>query len=303
MFFRRFFFALLFSLSFAAQAHSQPLKVTASILPLGDIAGKIGGGLIDVQILLKSGQSEHTYEPSPGDAKKLAETDVIIRAGFGMERWLEKLLTASQKKGSAMVDCSVAVKNPIKSEDDHDKEHGHGHDHDHEHGDYDPHYWLDPSIMVDVARLIEKVLVEKLPQNRDEIKSRTDKLVNELNQLDAEIAKNLAAPESNKRFVAFHNAWSYFAARYKLTKVGVIEKSPGREPSARYVAELVDEIKKQNVKAVLVEPQFPDKLGQTIANEAGVKVVTVDPVGGVGGRNDYFSLMRFNAANFAEAMK
>jgi ABC-type Zn uptake system ZnuABC Zn-binding protein ZnuA len=252
---------------------------------------------VEVEILLKPGQSPHTYEPSPGDMKWIERADVVVMAGFGLEVWLDKLLKASPKKGRLEMDVSKAVKNPI-SGDPHDEAHeGHGH------GSINPHYWLDPDIMADAALLMGEKLAERLPEESKAILSRANSVAAELKALDSEISRRLSGAWLGRDFVAFHNAWPYFARRYGLRVAGVIETAPGREPSAQHIVRLVNEIKRSKAKAVMVEPQFSQRLGQMLASEAGVKTAVVDPIGGSPGAQNYFDLMRNNSARFEEALR
>ncbi len=289
------------SLSFFTplSATSAPLKAVVTIFPLGDLFKRVGGDLVDVEILLKPGQSPHTYEPSPGDMKWIESSDMVVMAGFGLETWLDKLLKASPKKGRLEMDISRAVKNPI-SADPHDEAHE---SHGHAHGFINPHYWLDPDIMASAVMLMGEKLAERLPAESKAIMSRANSVAAELNALDSEISRRLSGPGLGRDFVAFHNAWPYFARRYGLRVAGVIETAPGREPSARHIVRLVEEIKRSKARAVMVEPQFSQRLGQTLAQEAGVKTAVVDPIGGAPGGKSYFDLMRNNTARFAEALR
>lgn len=280
-------------------ATSTPLKAVVTIFPLGDLFKRVGGDLVDVEILLKPGQSPHTYEPSPGDMKWIESSDVVVMAGFGLETWLDKLLKASPKKNRLEMDISKAVKNPISADPRDEAHEGHGH----AHGFINPHYWLDPDIMANAVMLMGEKLAERLPAESKAIMSRANSVAAELNALDSEISRRLSGPGLGREFVAFHNAWPYFARRYGLRVAGVIETAPGREPSARHIVQLVKEIKRSKARAVMVEPQFSPRLGQTLAREAGVKTAVVDPIGGMPEGQSYFDLMRNNATRFEEALR
>lgn len=292
-----FIAALAFHLNFAPYAAAEPVKAVSTIFPLGDILKRVGGELVDVQILLKPGQSPHTYEPSTADMKWMESADVVVMAGFGLESWLDKLLKASSKKGRALIDVSTTVKNPISSR--HDEGDG---DHGHAHGSINPHYWLDPEIMANAALYIGERLASMAPDESKAILNRASVVAAELRELDLDIHKRLSNPGLAREVVTFHNAWPYFARRYGIKIVGVIETEPGREPSAKHMAKLVREIKKTKARAVMMEPQFSQRLGQTLAREAGVEVALVDPEGGVSGRQSYFEMMRYNVSQFEKVL-
>ncbi|MGK7346738.1 MAG: metal ABC transporter substrate-binding protein [Candidatus Nitrospinota bacterium M3_3B_026] len=283
--------ATILSLLSAAPCRAGSLKVTATIHPIADIARRVGGGAVSVHTLLKPGQGPHTYEPTPGDMRAIEKSDMVVVTGFGLEEWLDNLLEPHGKPGRVVVDLSEAAPDPIKS-----ATHFHGN------GQVNPHYWLDPIIMARAAERVGDAMAAKLPAEAENIHRRAAKLAERIRALDEQIRAALGKPGLAKSFVAFHNAWEYFAARYGLEQAGVIETAPGREPSARHMIELIEKIKESGARAVLTEPRFPPRLAETLAREAGVRVVEVDPIGGVPGREGYIELMRYNAGQFVKAL-
>lgn len=233
MIFSRLLIASLTFICSASGAFAEPVRVTATIFPIADIVKHIGGDLVDVRILLKPGQDPHSYEASPGTVRAIGKTDVLVTAGFGFERFLDKLLKSSSRKGRVVVDLSKAVGHPIKT----------GKSRSGKHSSVNPHYWLDPLIMSDVALLIGKALEAKIPLSASVINDRTLKTISKLKELDNEISNILNEPGLGNKYVAFHNAWSYFARRYGLKEIGVIKNAPGKEPSAKHIVSLIEKIK------------------------------------------------------------
>lgn len=285
--------ALAAVLLLTGQAWAQRLEVTATIFPVADAVSRIGGDAVAVHTLLPPGRGPHTFEPTPGDAKRIAASRIVFMSGFGLDDWLGGIIAAAGSGGADVVDLSRGVSRRITG--------GHDHGHDHDHGTVNPHYWLDPSIMADLADLIAGALAKRLPDRAGEIGGRAAEYKKSMMALDAAIADRLSSVRAG--FVAFHGAWDYFAARYGLEMVGVIEESPGREPSARKIVQLAETIKRTGARAVVVEPQFSPRLGEALAREAGVAVVTADPVGGGPGRDSYEKLMMYNAGKFYEALR
>jgi zinc transport system substrate-binding protein len=116
--------------------------------------------------------------------------------------------------------------------------------------------------------------------------------------------KDTVATFRLRDYVCFHPAYTYFSRRYGLNEVGVIEAAPGREPSPRHLQKIIAAIKKTGVQAVFAEPQFSPRVAEVIAQEAGVQVLFLDPLGGrppYG--SDYIKLMRHNLAILAQAMQ
>ncbi len=292
--FNSLFAAIALVLLFAAPAAAAPLKVVATIAPFADLAQKIGGESVKVYTILKPGRGPHSYEPTPGDARRIASSDVVVMVGLGLDGWLVRLVESAGGSGAVMVDCSLAIVESTGWENERNTKSAHSHH------SKNPHYWLDPGLMIPVVKTIRDVFVARAPKEADRFNENTDKLVESLLALDREISDKLK--NARGRYVAFHNSWFYFARRYGLKQIGVIEAAPGREPSAKHMAALIDKIKRAKAKAVMVEPQFNRQLGKTLAEEAGVGVAVVDPVGGVEGRRGYFEMMRFNTNSFFNAL-
>jgi len=280
---------------FAASAPAAPLKIVTTIAPFADLAKKVGGESVEVYTILKPGRGPHSYEPTPGDARRIASSDVVLMVGAGLDGWLVRLVESAGGNGTVMVDCSVAITKSADGKGGRNMKPANS-----RHRFKNPHYWLDPVLMVPVVETIRDAFVDRAPKDADRFNENADRLVESLLALDREISGKLKNARGG--YVAFHNSWFYFARKYGLKQVGVIETAPGREPSAKHMAALADEIKRTKAKAVMVEPQFNRQLGKTLAGEAGVGVAVVDPVGGVEGRRGYFEMMRFNTKSFLNAL-
>ena len=298
------------------------IKIVATIYPLADIAGQIGGDKVEVSYLLPAGASPHTYEPTVEQARLVERADLFIYVGADLDNWAVKM-TETVGPEMAIINISEQVEvveaaeyleiedskregdhqnSCDESHDDHDH-HEHG-DCDHDHGLEDPHFWLDPLIVRDtVCPAIHNKLVELTPEGEDYFARRQEDYHHELTVLHEEI-EAAAADFPRHSFIAFHSAWQYFAQRYGLEEVAVIAHFPGQEPSAGWIAELVELIREEEIGAIFAEPQFPTDLAERIAEESGTEVMVIDPLGGedVPGRKSYLDLMRFNLSVFKEAM-
>jgi len=163
-----------------------------------------------------------------------------------------------------------------------------------------PHVWLDPILAKKMAHNIERGLEQVDPENKVYYRENLRRLKAKLDALDKEIKERIGGIK-DKRAVVFHPAWDYFARRYKIQIVGVVEKSPGKSPTPRDIAAIVKQIKRYKVKVIFVEPQFNPKAAQVIAREAGVKLAVLDPLGS--SKEDYFKLMRKNLKAIEEAFR
>ena len=280
-----FFFSILCTSDIFAQA----MKVVASISPVGDMVKEVGGDLVDVRVLLPPGASPHVFDATPGMARDLSEARLFFEIGAGLEFWAERLLQASGKKIRVIV-LSDGMK--LLQEEGHGEEHETG----------NRHVWLDPLLAIEIVGKIERALEQADMQNAGAYRSRSATYIEKLTALDAEIRKTVATFRI-KNFVSFHPAWDYFAMRYGLKSVGVIEESPGKEPSPRKLQAIVRAIKEYRIRAVFAEPQLNPKAAEVIAREAGVKVIMLDPEGGLPGRETYLGLMRYNLEKLREVMQ
>ena len=296
-----------------------PLTAMATIYPLADITSQLGGDLVEVICLLPAGTSPHTYEPTIEQARLASEAQLFIYAGAGLDDWGTDLAEAAGRDLN-LLDLSASVTfltegasppavpeenreastSEIRPANLENEETGH----EHRHGLINPHYWLDPVLVRDqVCPRIFQELVLLLPDEETYLKERYDNYCAELTLLDAEIEEAVAS-FSSRKFIAFHSAWQYFAARYNLEQAAVIAGSPGREPSAGWMAALVDLIEREQIKAVFAEPQFSPDLADRIAEEGGIEVFVLDPLGGenIPKKDTYLSLMHYNLAVFREAL-
>lgn len=285
------------------------INVVTTIFPLADIIEQLGGEKVTVSSLLPAGASPHTYEPTVEQARLIVEAQLFVFVGAGLDEWAFKL-TEVAGPGLAVVELAE-IFDLLESgryhqlEEDHGDDHHDDDHHDHDHGRDDPHFWLDPLLVRDAItpRLYEE-LATLSPQDRTYFKGRLEEYRQQLTLLHEEITGAVSG-FSRRDFIAFHSAWRYFAQRYDLCEVAVIAEFPGQEPSAGWVADLVGLIKEKEIGAILTEPQFSPALAERIAEESGIKVLIIDPLGGenVSGRESYLELMRYNLSVFKDALE
>lgn len=165
----------------------------------------------------------------------------------------------------------------------------------------DPHWWLSPELAARSLAGIAEAFAGVDPIHAEAYRARAREGAAELAELDREIAARLA-PLRGARFVSAHRAWVYFADRYGLVEAASIEPVPGREPSPRELKALVTEGRQGGLGRLFTEPQFPPAAARVVANEAGLDLTLVDPIGGVPGRATYPELMRFNADAFVRGL-
>jgi zinc transport system substrate-binding protein len=261
--------------------------VAASIAPLADFAQQVGGDYAQVITLVPPGASPHTYELTPAQAEQVAKARLLVLNGVRLEYWADKLVESAGNPNLIVVDTSKGIE-ILEGESS-----GAG---------GNPHIWLDPQNAIIQVEHIRAALLRSDPAHADDYRANAKRYSAELWELDQEIA-NEVATWSNRQFIAFHPAWVYFAQRYGLEQVAVIERSPGREPSPAEVAQIVETARRIRAKAIFAEPQFSPKAAQTIAEESETQVLFLDPLGSSLDDPSYLNVMRYNLAQMATALR
>jgi zinc transport system substrate-binding protein len=270
-------------------AADRKLKVVASIAPLADFARQVGKDRVEVLLLLPPGASPHTYEPVPRTVQEISKAKIFIEIGAGLEFWADRLITAVAPQITT-VTCSQGL--PLIAGDDHD----------HALSNINPHIWLDPVICMKIVRRIADAFAAADPPNASFYRKNAAAYISRLEALDRQIAQTVKTFRT-RDYVTFHPAWEYFARRYGLRVAGVIEEAPGKEPTPRHVQRILDDVRKMRAKVIFAEPQFSPRIAEAIAQEAGARVLMLDPIGGEKGREAYIDLMKYNLAMMEKAMR
>jgi zinc/manganese transport system substrate-binding protein/manganese/iron transport system substrate-binding protein len=264
------------------------LEVVTTTTVLTDFAHVLGGDRVAVHGVLKPNVDPHDYEPSARDLQSLRDADVVVKNGVHLEAWFDDALSASGTKAT-IVDASTGI--VIRSLGD-------------DGGEGDPHVWHDPG---NARKMIETMLaafVAADPAGASVYEGNARAYLDQLAALDDDIAAAIAGL-SNKKLVTNHDALGYYIDRYGLEFVGSIIPSfeTSAEVSASELADLVDAIRAQGVKAVFAESALPAKVARTIASEAGVAVVDGEDAlygDGLGPKSSpagtYLDMMRHNTA-------
>lgn len=281
----------------AATARAAPLQVVATIEPLAMLVREIGGDRVEVAVLVPPGASPHTFEPQPSDVAALARAALLVEMGAGLDAWVRALAAAAAPAPPRTTVADAPGLALLAAPGSHEQD-GHAAG-----ARVDPHVWLDPIRVRDaIVPALVAALAARDPDGGAAFEQRAAAFRAQLDTLDAEVRRTLAA--HGTRFVAFHAAWRYFAERYGLEQVGVVEEAPGEEPAPRALAALVTRAREAHVPAILVEPQLSPRVAKVLAAEFGATTVLVDPNGDPTdpARSTYAGLMRWNAQAFARAL-
>ena len=266
------------------------LRVVTTTTVFADIVAAVGGTRANVRPIVPPGVGPEDYEPKPDDARSLADAQLIVSNGVGLDDFLNRLIAS----GSGGTTPRLVLGNGLPTIDI-DRE-------------PNPHFWLDPTIVKNgyLPKIVE-ALTALAPANRPTFEANAAAYGNALDALDAELLAQVATiPAANRKLVTFHDAFPYFARHFGFQLVGVVVANVGQEPNASELAALVEKVKAAGVKAVFSEAQFNPKLSQTLADEAGIRnVVTTlyNDALGPAPADSYPGMMRWNVSQIVEALR
>lgn len=283
------------------------IKVTASTYPMYYIAKEIGKDNIELDTLIPIGVDPHEYEISLKEMKDLENVDLFIYNGSGLEHWGEKVSDSFKDKNKDIINASDYVE-LLNVEDNHGNgDHDDHDDHeDHKHGDKDPHIWLDPMNMENIAVEVKEKLKKLDKENSEDYEKNYLELSEKLKKLDNEYNKELKDKKESTILVS-HRAFAYLAHRYNLNQIAITGISPHSEPSPKSLAELINITREKNIKHIFFEVLSSPKSVEMIAEEANLEVLTLHPIGGITKEQfnsgvDYIDLMEDNLDNLKKAL-
>lgn len=279
---------------------AEPVPVVATLPFLADFVRAVGGEHVRVTSLITGLESEHTYTPKPSDIQAVREAAVLVKVGLGLEVWVNGLIQNAENPRLIVVDTSRGI--PLmRGEEPRDRAEPPNADEHYTGGN--PHVWLDPENAQSMIRQITDGLVRADPARRKIYLANQAAYLKQLDDLQRAIV-DLFKDVPNRKIVTHHPAWPYFARRFNLQIRGDIFTQIGSEPSAKRVADLVRTIRKEGIRVIVSEPQLSPKIPEAIAQETGAKVVVLTPLpGALPGTEDYLSMMRYNAATLAAALR
>jgi len=274
------------------------LHVISSFNPLHEFSQIVGGEKVDVTLLVPIGVEPHDWEPTIKDVQKMQKSDLIIINGIGFENWVDNLIENNYP--GIIVDTSNGI-NIIQSEEQHDEEQHDEEQHDeHKHLAGDPHIWLNPVYAKIQVQNIANAFSNSDPKNTQFYHVNAEEYNKKLDLLDLKIQNELS--NCNNDFIAFHDAFSYFATEYDLTQYTIITSNdPHGEVTAKTLENVISKARELNIKVIFSEETVNTKTSEIIANEIGGKVLVLSPLEIVSEGN-YISKMTQNLENLKEAL-
>jgi zinc/manganese transport system substrate-binding protein len=291
-----------FLMAASASAQSK-LNVVTATEDLASIAREVGGDQIAVESIARGYQDPHFVEAKPSFILKLQKTELLIVVGRELEiGWLPPLIQQSrnskiQPGANGYLDASLTASILEIPTGQITRAMGDVHP------QGNPHYWLDPENGKRVAKAIGEKLGQLRPNDRAYFDQRVGDFSSRLDAAEKRWLEQLA-PYKGTKVVTYHRSFPNFAERFGLVIVGYVEPRPGIPPTPQHTLDLINEMKRQNVKLILVEPYFDSKTPNAIARDTGAQVLTMPPsVGGVKDVTDYFKLFDYDINLVVDAIK
>jgi ABC-type Zn uptake system ZnuABC Zn-binding protein ZnuA len=280
--------------STAAPPAGKKIKVVTTMSILADMVRNVGGDRVEAENIIPIGAGPEDYQPTPQDAQAISAADVVFYNGHGLEEWLDDLFKSAARPGQPQIAVSDGLQAVDVGSDDFKAG--------------NPHLWLSAAYGAKYVAKIRDGLNQVDPAGKDAYTTNANAYIQQLMALNAELKQQAATlPQADRKIDTNHDAFPYFAQEYGFTIVGNLLRNPDSEPSAGDLAQLVQQIKAEQVRAIFSESQFSPQLTQTIADEAGVKVISnlyTDTLGDAGsGVTSYIDMLRYDMQEIVEALK
>jgi len=290
---KRLALVLLLATMAAPAAAQEKLKVVATFSILADFVRNVGGDRVAVDALVGPNGDAHVYQPSPGDARTLADARLVFANGLGFEGWIDRLVKASGTKAPTVV-ATKGVK-PRKAED------GHGH------GEADPHAWQSVANARIYVANIRDALSFADPAGKDSYAANAAAYLGRLDALETDVKAAIEKiPPDRRRIITTHDAFGYFAAAYGVAFIAPQGVSTEAEVSAKDVAKIITQIRKQKIPAVFLENVTDERLLRRIGAESGARIggtLYSDALTDANGQAaTYLDMMRHNVKQLAAAL-
>jgi ABC-type Zn uptake system ZnuABC Zn-binding protein ZnuA len=276
------------------------VQVVTTVAPITNIVQNVAGDLVDVTGIVPEGTNSHTFEPAPSDAAAMAEADVVFINGLHLEEPTRELADANVREGVEVVELGDLTITPDEYIFDFSFPR--------EQGDPNPHLWTNPPYAKRYAEIVRDTLAELDPGNAAAYEANFEDFASRLDALDeAARAATETVPPENRKLLTYHDSFPYFAREYGWTVIGAIQPSDFAEPTAQDVANLIDQVREEQVPAIFGSEVFPSPVLEQIAAETGVEYIDDlrdDDLPGDNGDPDhsYLGLMVFDFRTFMGAL-
>ncbi|WP_232058170.1 metal ABC transporter substrate-binding protein [Cohnella abietis] len=289
------------------------INVLTSFYPLYYFAKEIGGDRANVVNLVAAGVEPHEWTPKSRDLDAVSKAQIFLYNGAGLEGWVKGFLNGLGSDSKVLtVEASHGIKlisgNPEKdSEEDSGEDHTADEQHSHSDGDVDPHTWVSPRSAMVMAANIRDAFVKTDPEHKAEYETRYESIKDRLGQLDAKFTVQLSVYK-RRDIVVSHQAFGYLCRDYNLNQIAIMGLSPDAEPRAQDLLNIARFVKENDIPYIFFEELVSEQLAQTLAREAKVDTLVLNPLEGLTPEQDkagenYITLMEKNLQNLQKALQ
>lgn len=313
-------------LALPAAVANERVQVVTSFSILADMVENVGGEHVEVTSLVAADGDAHVYSPSPGDARSLANADLVVFNGLLFEGWMERLISASDYSGALVTATDGIEPHAFAGHEEHEEqghddhgheEHDHGehddHGHDdladehagHEHGNQDPHAWQDMHQAEVYIANIRDGLIAADADNAAAYRANAEQYLQEMAEVDAEIRALIDEIPASTSVITGHDSFGYFSSAYGVTFLSPVGLSTEADPSGASMAALVDVIEQESVKALFHENMTNQSIITQLAEETGLPIagtLYADALAAEGEASTYLGMMRHNAQVLHDAL-
>jgi zinc transport system substrate-binding protein len=289
---------------------NQKLVIYTSFYPLYDLTAKIAGERAETINLIPAGVEPHEFEPTSKEVIKMMEADIFIYNGAGFEGWVNNIVETLDKEDTTVLNASKHVRlltaketgnvgeDTEQVEQDKDQKEGKN--------IYDPHIWLDPILMKEVAAAIKETLIQKDPAGKKVYEDNYNAVIEELNSLDKQY-KEITKDPKRRDVIVSHAAFGYLLNRYDLNQVPISGLSPIDEPTQKELENIITFAEQNNVKYILFETLVSGKVAEVVRNQIGAEALYLNPLEGLTEKEikegkDYLSVMKENLQSIDKAV-
>ena len=262
------------------------LRVVVVNSTLADIAQNIAGERLEIEVLVPADADPHTFQPTPQDVAKIAESQMLIANGAGLEEWLQEVIDNAGGERLVVEAAQGLPINEVRPDD--------------------PHFWLDPNYVVHYANQIRDGFTELDPHGASVYASNTSNYIAQLEELDVWISDQVEALSPEQRLlVTNHESFGYFADRYGFVIIGTVvpSVSTGSSPTAQQMVQLIEAIKATNTSAIFLETGSNPELAEQVAREAGVNLIVDLRTQPLLPQEGYIEMMKYNTQAIVEALR
>lgn len=291
-------------------ASEQQLSVVTSFYPLYYLASEIGGEHVNAVNLVSAGVEPHDWTPKSRDLDTASKAQLFLYHGAGLEGWVDDFLSGLSKDSTVVtkeISNGITLIAATEEEEEHADEAAEEEAHDHSEGGFDPHTWVSPKSALILAENVKNSLIEADAANQADYETNYEAVKQKIEAIDADYAAKLAQTTS-KDIVVSHQAFGYLARDYGLNQIAIMGLSPDAEPRAQDLLSIAKFVKANNVKYIFFEELVSDQLAKTLADEADVETMVLNPLEGLtpdqeNAGETYLSLMERNLQNLLQALQ